>query len=614
MKNLKSSWLLLLCMLCGYSDLPAQWISSQGLDGGFSQSLVTLDSTLFVCTGNNGIFARKVTGGAWEQKFPSAFFREIMRSGNALFAYSWFICYRSLDHGNTWQNMHPYWNVSETNSLCTIDTTLFIATETGVFRSYDNGSSVSHINNNLPEMLAPMISSSEGTLFCYTYNYAHKIFQSQNAGNSWDSINTSGLPSSYYEVGDICKFNGNIWLAASQGIYLFNNLQGTWVLVQDSLYLLHLKEINGILYGNSVSNGFFRLDQGSNQWVPENTGLDNWEVRGFCNFNDQLFLATASGPFTCTSNYAWQPFFDGLNQAEIRNVFVHNNDVWVTTGRALYTSSDEGVHFIKHDLNGIAVPTQLVMTDSVFFMVAADTFYISTNQGNTWTKHTSGLPYTPQSPYLQINSLAVNGDFLFLGTNKGLFRSGHYLYSWINLPSLGTANLTSLDFMIQDTVLLAVKNSYHLFRSENNGQTFDSVSGLPSGYPPLIEGDQNDIYSLFQSHQIFKSADGGVSWFSIPVSDPYFHGFSIAVKEPAVIVGGQRYGPDIFGNYLGVTYDDGNTWTDISENLPKSAWPEIIVIEVNQMRTFTSPMQNGLWYQDNVLAGISSHLCESPSP
>ena len=599
-------------------DLKAQWITSEGMDGAFTQSLVTLDSTLFLCTGNNGIYARKVTGGAWEQKLPTTFFWDIMRCGDALFAYTDGSCYRSLDHGNTWQSMHQSWGVSSTYSLCAIDTVLFFASYQAVYRSYDKGSTIAPVNNNLPPLNTPMVSASEGTLFCYSDYDSYQIFQSQDLGNTWDSIPTAGLPTTWHVTGDICKFNGDIWDATSAGVYKFNNLQGNWMLVQDSVMFRHLQAINGILYANSKEQGFFRFDAGSNQWMPENNNLETPGVEGFCNFNNQLFLATDAGPFTATSNYTWQPFYDGLNHSDIKKVFMHGNDVWATTTAHLYTSGDAGAHFTRHELNGIPVPSQLIMTDSVFYMIAADSVYVSNDHGNTWIMHNSGLPYTTQYPYLHLNSLAVNGDFVFLGSNMGLFRSGHDAGSWTKLPSLGTSGLNALDLVIEDTVLLAIKSVYSpdyyycVYRSADNGFSFDSVSGLPTSYFPTIEGDQHNFYALI-FNQLYKSADGGISWLNLPASDPEFYGDCMAVKEPAVIVGGRRLGTTVFGPYLAVTYDEGLSWSNLYENLPVPAWPGINLVGVNQMRTFTAPLENGLWYQDNVLAGISNPAPHKPA-
>ena len=610
MKTWLPRWSIVLFGLLLSSILNAQWIPCSGIDGAYTQSLVTLDSTLFVCSGNNGIYARKVTGGAWEQKLPTTFFWDIMRCGNALFAYTEWSCFRSLDHGNTWQSMHQYWGVSSTYSLCAVDTVLFFASYQSVYSSFDNGSTIFLINNNLPPLNTPIVSASEGTLFCYSDYDSYQIFQSQDLGNTWDSIPTAGLPTTWHVTGDICKFGGDIWDATSAGIYKYNNLQENWVLVKDSVMFRHLEAINGVLYANSKDQGFFRLDAGSNQWIPENNSLETLDVEGFCNFDNQLFLATDVGPYTAGTNYAWQPFYDGLNQTEVRKVFTHNNEVWVTTAKYLYRSVDEGAHFVKHDLNGIAVPTQLIMTDSVFYMIAADSFYISNDHGNTWNLHNSGLPYSTQYPYLHLNSLAVNNDFIFLGTDMGLFRSTHNNYTWTKLLSLGTAGLLALDLVEQDTVLLVIKSlytsdyHYYVFRSTNNGLSFDSVSGLPSTYFPLIEADQNNLYALVFK-QLYKSGDGGSSWISLPINDPDFRGYCLAVKAPAIIVGGTKLGPTQFGTCLAVTYDDGLTWTDIRENLPVPAWPYINLAEVNQMRTFASPLQNGLWYQDNVLAGLS---------
>jgi hypothetical protein len=607
MKTWMPVWLIMLFCLSGMTELQAQWIQSQGIDEADVSDVIVLDSTIFICA--DGIWSRNVNGGAWQERLPGVSFERMEACGDALFAWGTFTCYRSPDHGNTWQDMNTYWGTIA-HSLCIIDSTLFFSTPYGMFRSDNLGNTVYPIMTD-SSFIYPMVAGEGNSSLFWYKNYAcDYLFESTDKGITWDTILWTGLPSNFY-VYDISRLDSNIWLAANTGVYWRSDSQQQWVPIQDTLGISKLDILNGTLFACSWYKGVFRLNPANYKWFPENTGLETLTVNGFCDYAGGLFLATDFGPYKCTTPYNWIPFYDGLNLASIDALAFLGNEVWSVSKRGTFVSTDQGVTFTKHEMKGIFKPASLLLTDSIFYALSNDSVWISTDHGNSWAAYNSGLPVPTQWPFLSLCSLVKQGGYLFLGTNLGLYRSPCQNISWTKVISFTSQDNHPVYLFCDDSTLLAVKevntssNFYYTFRSADSGQTFDSVS-LPVGSQPVFTGNGIDFYALYYN-QIFKSTDEGISWSTLPIGNPAMHGYLLAAKEPALIVGGSKINATLYDLYLAVTFDDGITWYDIQENLPVSSWPVLSQLAINQQRTFASPSGYGLWYQDNVLAGIKSN-------
>lgn len=616
--NLKKLTLLLISLFyLSFNELRGQWIPSSGIEGASVSDLVVLDSSLFICTGINGIFERNVNGGVWEQK-SSEQVSEIIKCQSTLFAWGVFSCYRSLDHGLTWQNMSNTWNVvGYVTSMCTIDSTLFFAVRgpiAAVYRSDNFGDSIYPIFNiQNPSMADINITVGDGsTLICYQKVGDRALFESNDQGYTWDSITTLGHTPENYETFSISKQGSVYWHSTTSGLYVKNNIQENWILADSSLWLTKMNLMNGTLFGTGYNGGFWRLNPVTSQWIPENTGLETTSVNGFCSAGNLMFLATVAGPYKCISPYSWLPFYDGLNMSQIYNIACLGNEVLAVTPRGMFVSSNHGGSFTKQEFAGMGIPDKMILSDSVFYALAGRSFYCSLDHGNTWIKKHDGLPAPQQPPLLYIESLVKNSNYLFIGTNMGLYRSPVSLINWEKVTSIGTVVPISYNLYCDDSILLVGKyvytNTYHCpnFRSSDSGQSFDSIVGLPDA-KWIFSNDGADFFALY-NNILYNSQDYGVTWQQIPFGNTMAYGYFLASSKPAVIVGGSKLSITLYDLYLSVTYDNGLTWTDIQGNLPVPGWPIFTLVETYQERTYVSPLQKGLWYRDGILTGIQKDL------
>ena len=102
---------------------------------------------------------------------------------------------------------------------------------------------------------------------------------------------------------------------------------------------------------------------------------------------------------------------------------------------------------------------------------------------------------------------------------------------------------------------------------------------------------------------IFYSDDLGGTWEEIVIDNPNSNITSIDQNEDYIVAGG-RIG---YTNYfISVSTNNGQSWTNITENLPWIMYNKIDNINIHNERLFVSSGQNNLWYRDDILTNISS--------
>jgi hypothetical protein len=578
-----------------------QWIPAQGLDGANADDIISLDTTVFIGTGN-GIFSRYVGSGEWEQK-SNIMVQHFTGDANTLFAWNWYYILRSTDHGNTWTRLDTSWE-KHAESMCMVDSILFFTDAWYPYRSNDLGATYYSIQNNLPSVQIPHITSGEGSLFIYQLNSPLKLYRSDNLGAGWDSVSSAGLPQNFNMIWSVCKFSNQIWVSTSVGVYRFNDLSQTWTFMDDSLHFSTMKGINGTLYAASTETGFYRWDAGLNHFIPENTGLETLGCNGFSSSGNILLLGTNFGPFKSSMPISWQPIYEGLNQLSIRPLAFNGNKVWVKCDRGIFLSEDNGNTFTAHPIS--PVPDGLIATDTAMFMIAADSFYVSHDQGQNWQKHIEGFPYTTQWPYLHLYTPAINQDFLFMGSNYGLFRASYNTYLWEKMPSLTTGNLMDIGVKTVDSIVFATKDVltnnyyYYTFRSMDQGLTFDSIESLGTGYFPMIAGSSEHLYAL-EAQTLSESIDQGLTWTTLPAGSIQFYGSGVVAANQALVIAGSKLDITIYDLYVIISYDNGSSWNEITDNLPVNNYPWMAGPYSNNQRLFTAPDLNGIWYRDDML-------------
>ena len=230
------------------------------------------------------------------------------------------------------------------------------------------------------------------------------------------------------------------------------------------------------------------------------TSLNNqWGSALLINGNN-IYAGTNQGVFNSTnSGQNWMQI--GISNRTVWALTIHGNNIFAGTdfGHGVYRSTNNGLNWTQTSLGDTNFIYSLVMSGNNVFAGdgISNSVFTSSDTGNTWTQIPLGA--TPTEVVL---CLAVNGNYMFAGTNNGgVFRSSNSGFNWTQ-TSLNNGGITS--FTIKDNYIFAGDFHYgEVYLSSNNGTSWILKNqGL---------GSQNEVHSLTTTSQyIFAGTDSSV--------------------------------------------------------------------------------------------------------
>ncbi len=155
-----------------------------------------------------------------------------------------------------------------------------------------------------------------------------------------------------------------------------------------------------------------------------------------------------------------------------------------------------------------------------------------------------------------ITALAVNGSFLFAGTNSdGVYVSTNDGVSWLKTMSESNPKfVTSL--MIRDSLLFAGTLGSGVFLSTNNGMNWNAINtGITQNVVKALATKDSFIFAGTDGEGVFISSNNGASWMESNTGLTNKIIFSLAVIGDTVYTG--------TGNGVFFSSDNGTTWTHI---------------------------------------------------
>ncbi len=197
-----------------------------------------------------------------------------------------------------------------------------------------------------------------------------------------------------------------------------------------------------------------------------------------------------------------------------------------------------------------------------------------------------------------ITNLHVSGDSIWAGTahrvgnqdRSGLYFTTDAGNNWVQIDSaLGDGIILGFDLVIPSTLFIlkgngAISVAGHLYKSTNNGETWDSVSNninSPIQWFGVSPFNKNEVYALTYNpfpagliNILFKSTDGGVTWEQIGSFPSDSHGSRVAIGLDLLYNSTLYAGvsTDLSGDYFFKSTDKGDNWFFVST--PPS-WPVI---------------------------------------
>ena len=272
----------------------------------------------------------------------------------------------------------------------------------------------------------------------------------------------------------------------------------------------------GIIYTGTDMQGVYRSTDNGSSWHLENTGLGGTYVFSFAlESNGNILAATNFGLYRSTDH--------GSNWQSIRSFFQPHSVV----------SNSLGHLFVGCEQDW-----------------SIGDFYRSTNGGINWDR--ISFP----GYHVVFSLVATSSDWLFAGTEYGVFRSTNNATGWDSVNTGLTTHAVWCLARNAANVLFAGTYLGGVFRTTNNGDSWQQA-GLTGKVVECLSVASNGHVLAATLEGIFRSTDDGLTWQSINAGVTNMSIISIAAGQSGVAFAGT------FGSGVFRSLDNGNTWAQV---------------------------------------------------
>ncbi|HQR36121.1 MAG TPA: hypothetical protein PLK30_25580 [Blastocatellia bacterium] len=347
--------------------------------------------------------------------------------------------------------------------------------------------------------------------------------------------------------------DGNNWSAVNNGL----TLQRIWTMAVDGNTVYA-----GTVYGSGATpNEVFVTTNNGQNWTRVGNGLAQSFPAGYSNLifkllpmGGKLFAASTTG-IIVNEGANWRVAYQGSPIISFYSLAGSGNQLY---GGAWYDgvsrSVDGGITWsqVTNDFKGRS--TGAVLKDNgVLYVAVADGAYLSTNEGQTWTR--AILPYVAGR-----NFLAFEGK-VFLGTSNGIYVTTNQGQSWV-ASNTGLTAGSVMRIVSTGNVLYAAVFNGGVFRSTNSGQNWTAVNnGLTSLKIEDLVTTSGNLFAGTDDGGVFRSINEGQSWEMVNVGLP--SGPILAMTSS-----GNNLLAAVYGQAIYRSTDQGNNWTKSARGFP----------------------------------------------
>jgi len=352
------------------------------------------------------------------------------------------------------------------------------------------------------------------------------LYRTTNSGEMWTRITQY-----IYVVGIVAGEPGGLYVAEGAEITKSTDGGENWQVLLSTYGIQALiRTPLGLLYVGTKYDGIFRSSDDGLSWQQINNGLPaaSYSVASIyslaAGISGDLYTGTGKGVFRSTDNgNNWLPANDNLQESQVRSLVV-------TAGGAVFAGTRE---------RGI---------------------YRSTDNGQNWQE----VLYNASHPW--ILALAANSDGdIFAGTDGGgIYRSTDNGDTWQQVNNGLHNDRIKAMAISDDSLIYAGSLGNGVFYSDNNGDGWTQVAtGIPVGSSirEVCIGPEGSVYAG-GSAGMFRSDDSGLNWIEIN----NYGSFSQTILDVITDESGNVY---MAGDRIYHSTDQGNSWTDLSSNLPE---------------------------------------------
>jgi alpha-tubulin suppressor-like RCC1 family protein len=427
------------------------------------------------------------------------------------------------------------------------ETTLYMAINNiGLFRTTDGGSSWTAINGDLPmhknQYKIRNIWSIDGVLYAGLKEKGG-IYLSTNNGQTWSPVNgLEGLDTNdSKEPRDILIDGNTLYMAAKDGVwYTSINNQQSWKQISgtpDKKEVVKLSFISGTLYcavkDGTKSNIYYYEEGAFKPFTNRPQSLSTVDEFFDMDYNDGYFyVAHKKGLLKIAQDWDtihWNNISGTIANEEVRalavlnngrryiattksgRIYVLNKESRLSSGWELSATGGDDIRFV-----GLAPNSQVV------YAFGKNSFYISNNNGETWTRSQFSLPEAGSNVE---SALLVSKDEIYVVMGeKGVFHTLNGGQSWRNISQ----GLPTKDKKIKGKVIhehnsklyLGLADKLGVYVSSDNGEAWESFknqSGLTeAGRDVRSFFSDGDTLYMGTKDGVWRISENGSSWEQIP--------------------------------------------------------------------------------------------------
>lgn len=259
---------------------------------------------------------------------------------------------------------------------------------------------------------------------------AHAIFQSADAGQTWQDI-SEGLPDGF-TPNIIFTDKDEVFLSAVQGIYrkTHHSNRINWakeMFLEAPINAFSAGRTDMIAY--DTNGRFFKKVNGTDVWMPVFTDFQGSSVRTVFTARDgSVFIGCDSGIFkSADQGKTWKHVMQhgwAIHMAEANGVLLCTNT------RGILRSTDGGEHWdVVLSEGGVGIAVESIQGGFAAITYNAESksrrIRTSTDGGKTWEAIDAGLP-----PSQLISSIQQVGNSFYCGHPKGVYRSDDRGKTW----------------------------------------------------------------------------------------------------------------------------------------------------------------------------------------
>ena len=382
--------------------------------------------------------------------------------------------------------------------------TLYVSTQTGIYRLPIEATAWTHINANISTHSGNMSMVEHGdTLYIVS---ADEIFASNDDGETW---------------GAYCpRPDGD-----SIGLIITDAPQATNLPIQTTMYL--------VLRGKGV----YRSTDAGAHWETLNEGLADNRVYVAAAIGSTVFVGTNDGLYRLNSE-VWEKLSVGASKT-VQSSKGFENKAVAGTGSGLYrfNNSDGWEQVPLETFNSIH--SLEVFENNLYVGIGADFFtpkrlesrvtritisghsrqgwiFRSTDLGESWTEITpkGELPFFEARNKVR---LLVAGDILFTQGDE-LFRSTDAGQTWtkFGVDTLLLNNINLQGVAVGESTFYAT-GMFGVYQTTNAGDSWHPFTDGIIGTRVRSLVTFNNRFYAYTGHNIAQSTDGGDSWKSLPI-------------------------------------------------------------------------------------------------